>query len=228
MAGSSISTPTWAGCATASERSTGATCRAGSRAGCWRPPPQAPLQRLRVLAVPDAGGLGVTIEADELRSEPDSVPVALAPVVLPGGLGEHKWIHRRLLARLEGRLGGVPLLVDHDGHVLEAAFANVWIAEGETLVTPPLHGRQRPGTVRAALLAAARDVFEVPRRRSRSSASPGAGEILLSSSIRGVYPGTLAGRRAARFEIGTRLVAELEERAAAAARARPSRRAVIR
>jgi para-aminobenzoate synthetase/4-amino-4-deoxychorismate lyase len=187
-----------------------------------------PLQRLRVLAVPGAGGLGVTIEADELRSEPDSVPVALAPAVLPGGLGEHKWIDRRLLARLERRLGAVPLLVDHDGHVLEAAFANVWVAEGETLVTPPLDGRQLPGTVRAALLAAARDVFEVREEAVTLQRLARADEILLSSSIRGVYPGTIAGRRAARFEIGARLVAALEERAAAAARARPVGRAVIR
>jgi para-aminobenzoate synthetase / 4-amino-4-deoxychorismate lyase len=189
---------------------------------------RAALQRLRVLAVPHADRLGVTIEADELRSEPGAEPVALAPAVLPGGLGEHKWIDRRLLARLERRLGGVPLLVDHDGQVLEAAFANVWIAEGETLVTPPLDGRQLPGTVRAALLAAARDGFEVREEPVTLERLAGADEILLSSSIRGVYPGTLAGRRAARFEIGARLVAVLEERAAATARARPSRRAVSR
>jgi para-aminobenzoate synthetase/4-amino-4-deoxychorismate lyase len=187
-----------------------------------------PLQRLRVLALPDAGGLRVTIEADELRSEPDSEPVALVPAVLPGGLGEHKWIDRRLLAELERRLGGVPLLVDHDGQVLEAAFANVWIAEGETLVTPSLDGRQLPGTVRAALLAAARDGFEVREEAVTLERLARADEILLSSSIRGVYPGALAGRRAARFEIGARLVAALEERAAAAARSRPSGRAVIR
>jgi para-aminobenzoate synthetase/4-amino-4-deoxychorismate lyase len=170
----------------------------------------------------------VTIEADELRSEPDSEPVALVPAVLPGGLGEHKWIDRRLLAELERRLGGVPLLVDHDGQVLEAAFANVWIAEGETLVTPSLDGRQLPGTVRAALLAAARDGFEVREEAVTLERLARADEILLSSSIRGVYPGALAGRRAARFEIGARLVAALEERAAAAARSRPSGRAVIR
>ena len=187
-----------------------------------------PFLRLRVLALPDAGGLRVTIEADELRSEPDSEPVALVPAVLPGGLGEHKWIDRRLLAELERWLGGVPLLVDHDGQVLEAAFANVWVAEGETLVTPPLDGRQLPGTVRAALLAAARDGFEVREEAVTLERLARADEILLSSSIRGVYPGTLAGRRAARFEIGARLVAALEERAAAVARSRPSGRAVIR
>jgi para-aminobenzoate synthetase/4-amino-4-deoxychorismate lyase len=188
----------------------------------------APRQRLRLLAVPHAGGLGVTIEAEELSSEPGAEPVPLAPAVLPGGLGEHKWIDRRLLARLERRLGAVPLLVDQDSHVLEAAFANVWIAEGETLVTPPLDGRQLPGTVRAAVLGAARDVFEVREEAITLERLGRADEILLSSSIRGVYPGTLAGRRAARFEIGARLAAALEERAAAAARARPRGRAVIR
>jgi para-aminobenzoate synthetase/4-amino-4-deoxychorismate lyase len=187
-----------------------------------------PLQRLRVLAVPDAGELRVTVEADELHAEPVPEPVALVPAVLPGGLGEHKWIDRRLLVELESRLGGVPLLVDLDGQVLEAAFANVWIVEGETLVTPQLDGRQLRGTVRAALLAVARDGFEVCEEAMTLERLARADEILLSSSVRGVYPATLGGRDA-RFEIGARLVAALEEReAAAAARTRPGGRAVIR
>ena len=38
--------------------------------------------------------------------------------------------------------------------MLEAAYANVWIVEGEALITPPADGRILPGTTRAALLAA--------------------------------------------------------------------------
>jgi para-aminobenzoate synthetase / 4-amino-4-deoxychorismate lyase len=186
-----------------------------------------PLQRLRVLAVPAAGGLNVSITAEELRSQPAPEPVVLAPAVLPGGLGEHKWIDRRLLAELEHRLGGVPLLVDLDGHVLEAAFANLWIVEGETLVTPPLDGRLLPGTVRAALLAAARDDIDVREEAVTLERLAGAEEILLSSSVRGLYPATLGGREA-RFEVGARLLAALEEREAAAARTRRRGRAVIR
>jgi para-aminobenzoate synthetase / 4-amino-4-deoxychorismate lyase len=186
-----------------------------------------PLQRLRALAVPGPGGLDVTVEAHPLAAEPEAEPVGLVPVALPGGLGEHKWLDRRLLAELEDRLGGVPLLVDLDGEVLEAAAANIWIVEGQTLVTPALDGRQLPGTVRAALLAAARDGLEareepIPLERLRR-----ADEILLSSAVRGLYPATLAGR-AARFEVGARARAALGRRAVRAPRRRPGGRAVIR
>ena len=68
-------------------------------------------------------------------------------VVLPGGLGEHKWRDRLLIAELERQTGAVPLLVDFDGEVLEAGQANLWIAEDDTLVTPPLNGRLLPGTM---------------------------------------------------------------------------------
>jgi para-aminobenzoate synthetase / 4-amino-4-deoxychorismate lyase len=186
-----------------------------------------PLQRLRALAVPGPGGLDVTVEAHPLAAEPEAEPVGLVPVALPGGLGEHKWLDRRLLAELEDRLGGVPLLVDLDGEVLEAAAANIWIVEGQTLVTPALDGRQLPGTVRAALLAAARDGLEareepIPLERLRR-----ADEILLSSAVRGLYPATVPGR-AARFEVGARARAALGRRAVRAPRRRPGGRAVIR
>jgi para-aminobenzoate synthetase / 4-amino-4-deoxychorismate lyase len=184
-------------------------------------------QRLRVLAVPGPAGLDVTVEAHPLAAEPEAEPVGLVPVALPGGLGEHKWLDRRLLAELEDRLGGAPLLVDLDGEVLEAAAANIWIVEGQTLVTPALDGRQLPGTVRAALLAAARDGLEAREEPITLERLMRADEVLLSSAVRGLYPATLAGR-AARFEVGARARAALDRRSARARRRRPSGRAVIR
>ena len=91
----------------------------------------------------------------------------------------------------------MPLLVDLDGEVLEAAHANVWIREGTALVTPPLDGRLLPGTVRARLLAdppAGHTAREEPVRLERIAA---ADELLLSSSLRGLHPAALAGGRAA-------------------------------
>lgn len=84
-----------------------------------------------------------------------AVPVPLAPVVVPGGLGPHKWLDRTLVDALAGRLHATPLLLDADGTVLEAGWANVWWLEGGTLCTPPLDGRQLPGVIRGVLLAAA-------------------------------------------------------------------------
>jgi para-aminobenzoate synthetase / 4-amino-4-deoxychorismate lyase len=148
------------------------------------------LARLRVLATPDAA---VELEAHPLSGAFDDGAVRLAPVCLPGGLGRHKWRDRRLLTELERRLGAVPLLVDLDGEVLEAAHANVWIVEHDALVTPPLDGRLLPGTVRARLLADPRPwtaAREEPIVLERLLA---ADEVLLTSSLRGVQPGAIVG-----------------------------------
>ena len=130
----------------------------------------------------------------------DPEPVRLAPVLLPGGLGDHKWLDRRLLDELAHRFGAVALLVDLDGEVLEAAHANVWIREGSTLVTPPLDGRLLPGTVRARLLThppPGLTACEEPVPLERAAT---ADELLLSSSLRGLHPAVLAGTRAGRAQ----------------------------
>ena len=146
--------------------------------------------RLRVVVAAQAGP---EIEAHPL---PGVEPLRLAPALLPGGLGDHKWVDRRLLDELAHRLGAVPLLVDLDGEVLEAAHANVWIREGTTLVTPPLDGRLLPGTVRARLLAEpphGHTAREEPVTLERAAA---ADELLLSSSLRGLHRAAPAGRAA--------------------------------
>jgi para-aminobenzoate synthetase / 4-amino-4-deoxychorismate lyase len=185
------------------------------------------LLRVRVLAVPGPEGVEVSVETTALAAEPTPEPVSLALALLPGGLGAHKWLDRRLLDELERRLGAVPLLVDLDGDVLEAAFSNVWVAEGGTLVTPPLDGRFLPGTVRASVIAAARaGGLEVREERISLERIAAADELLLSSAVRGVYPGVLEGR-ALRFELGARVGAVLRERTARAGRS-SARRSVIR
>lgn len=84
---------------------------------------------------------------------------------------------------------GCSLIVDLDGQVLEAAHANVWIREGERLITPPLDGRLLPGTARARLLATcAGRAREEPIPLGRLAA---ADEILLTSAIRGLHPARL-------------------------------------
>jgi branched-subunit amino acid aminotransferase/4-amino-4-deoxychorismate lyase len=118
----------------------------------------------------------------------------------------------------------VPLLVDLDGDVLEAAFANVWIAEGETLVTPPVDGRFLPGTVRASVIAAARGGgFEVREESISLERIKAADELLLSSAVRGLYPGAVADRPV-RFELGRRIRAALGERRSLARAGRKRRR----
>jgi para-aminobenzoate synthetase/4-amino-4-deoxychorismate lyase len=148
----------------------------------------------------------VEVESHVLAGEAPRGPVSLASALLPGGLGAHKWRDRRLLAELERRTGAVPLLVDLDGEVLEAAWANVFMVEGATLTTPPLDGRLLAGTVRARLLALAPAIGlaarEEPLPLERLAA---ADELLLSSSIQGVRAAVPAGGQPGRFEVGTRL-----------------------
>jgi para-aminobenzoate synthetase/4-amino-4-deoxychorismate lyase len=135
-------------------------------------------------------------------------------VLLPGGLGEHKWRDRRLVDGLGRRLGAVPLLVDLDGDVLEAGYANLWIVEGDLLTTPPLDGRPLPGTVRGRMLAALPAGLEAREEPISLARLGAADEILLSSSVRGVHPATVRGGEHG-FETGARVRAAIQEEPAA-------------
>jgi len=169
----------------------------------------APLQRVRIVAAACEDGRPIEIEigAEPLEAEPAADPVVLAPAVLPGGLGAHKWRDRRLVDEVAGRLDAVPLILDLDGDVLEAAYANVFIVEGTHLVTPPLDGRQLPGTVRARVLA----LHPAREERLTLDRIAAADELLLASSIRGIHPARLVDGEEPRFQLGARLRAALRE-----------------
>jgi para-aminobenzoate synthetase/4-amino-4-deoxychorismate lyase len=143
------------------------------------------IARLRILT--DADG-SLAISAAPERT-PAVTPAELSPFAIPGGLGRHKWRDRRLLDALAGQAPGtVPLLVDTDGLVLEAGYANVWIVEGRELLTPPADGRILAGITRAMLLADERFAREEPIELERLAR---ADAVFLTSSI--------SGRRAARL-----------------------------
>lgn len=134
--------------------------------------------RLRVDAIPANGGLDVSLEMTALSARPRRL--TCVPVTLAGGHGSHKWRDREALA------GGpdVPLVVDEDGFVLEAAWANVWLLEGRRLSTPPADGRLLAGVTRARLLALAPslglDAAERPIALAEVRSAPG---LLLTSSL---------------------------------------------
>jgi para-aminobenzoate synthetase/4-amino-4-deoxychorismate lyase len=112
-------------------------------------------------------------------------------VVLPGGLGRHKWADRRLIDSLSGG-GSTPLFCDLDAQVLEAGYAAVVIVEGGAVIAPPLDGRILPSVSRERLLktaaAAGMAVTVAPFTLERMRA---ADAILLTSSLRGAHPGEL-------------------------------------
>ena len=199
------STParTWRDSRAASARCTARSCRRTRTRECSRPRP------------PRRSGESACSPARRAsrwrpsRSHPSPLPdpVTLAPAVLPGGLGAHKWVDRSLLDELAVRLEAVPLLVDLDGDVLEAAYANVFVVEGSHLVTPPLDGRQLPGTVRARVLA----LHPAREERLTLDRIAAADEVLLASSIRGIHPARLVDGPEPRFHLGARLRAALRE-----------------
>jgi para-aminobenzoate synthetase/4-amino-4-deoxychorismate lyase len=131
--------------------------------------------RLRVTALPSGE---VTAELAPL-GEPNLV---LAPWTVPGGLGAHKWADRRAIDEATQRLGATPLILDEDGSVLEAAWANVWVREGDRLVTPPADGRLLPGVTRARRLRTEPHAAEEPLTLERLEA---ANVIVLTSALRG-------------------------------------------
>lgn len=117
----------------------------------------------------------------------------LEPVVLPGGLGAHKWADRRLLDQAPADASAdaerEPLLVDADGAVLETARANVFVVADDGVHTPPLDGRILPGTARAVLL----DLLHrhgIPTYQHELSLTDltAAAEVFATNAVRGVVP----------------------------------------
>ena len=93
-----------------------------------------------------------TIRIENAPLGPDPHYTGIAPFVLPGGLGSHKWLDRRLVDAVTAAAdGALPLLIDADGCVLEATWANVLIEEQGRLISPPDDGRALPGIGRRAL-----------------------------------------------------------------------------
>jgi para-aminobenzoate synthetase / 4-amino-4-deoxychorismate lyase len=152
--------------------------------------------RLRVNVRPAARDrIDVDFELTALAER--RVPVELVPRTVPGGLGQHKWIDRRLLASLVAGAEGEALLCDLDGLVLESARANVFCVEdGGRLVTPPTDGRILPGVTRARVLELA------PRLGLLVAVEPidlrrlaRARELFVTGSLGGVEPAQLLGRQ---------------------------------
>jgi len=119
---------------------------------------------------------------------PSAGPAILRPVVVPGGLGAHKWRDRRLLEALEAEdPATLPLLLDADGYVLEASRAAVLArANDGRLYTPPADGRILP-SITAAWSGARPRLLTL----GDLAAAP---EIYLASALRGLQPAALLPR----------------------------------
>jgi para-aminobenzoate synthetase / 4-amino-4-deoxychorismate lyase len=137
-------------------------------------------------AVSPADRVHVSITTSPLPGGPPR-PVTLTAVVVAGGLGAHKWRDRSFLDALGP--DPVPLLIDADDTVLEAAWANVWLIDGDRLITPPADGRILPGVSRALLLEAAPSLgLQAAEQPIRLADARAAHAAFLTSSLRLAVP----------------------------------------
>lgn len=125
------------------------------------------------------------------RRLPAAGEMELVPLIVPGGLGAHKWADRKLIeAHTAAR--STPLICDSDGSVLETGYAAVLLAIADSLVAPPLDGRLLPSISRAHLLACAdRAGWNIEIRTITVRDLTRADAIILTSSLRGPHLGRL-------------------------------------
>jgi para-aminobenzoate synthetase / 4-amino-4-deoxychorismate lyase len=149
--------------------------------------------RLRVDARPVGKELRFTFEATALAPRP--ALWRLAPLPLAGGYGPDKLVDRGPL-QSSAAGGPVALLVDGagaDAEVLEAGWANVWLLDGDRLITPPCDGRILPGVTRARAIELAPafglSVSEQPIRLGQLRAAA----MMLTSSLQLAAPAVLEG-----------------------------------
>jgi para-aminobenzoate synthetase/4-amino-4-deoxychorismate lyase len=161
--------------------------------------PDAAARRLRVVASPSPQDVVLHASLAPLGEAAQRSTVPLRAWTVPGGLGPHKWADRRGIDDAAARLSATPLIVEADGEVLEAAWANVWALEASRLLTPPADGRILPGVTRARLLGIAGDLgLRAAEERLSLERLARADAILLTSSLRLAVPGRLAGEPGAR------------------------------
>jgi len=81
------------------------------------------------------------------------------------------------------------LFTSDDGRVLEATGSNIFAAWGTRLATPPLEEGILPGVTRRHVIEVAQEVgFDVEETALHVADLAGADEVLLTSSLREVYP----------------------------------------
>jgi para-aminobenzoate synthetase/4-amino-4-deoxychorismate lyase len=151
-----------------------------------------PSGRLRITAQPVGGPLKVCAEVVPVNPQPSIV--TLRGITVPGGLGRHKWLDRRLLVELAKTFGpGEQILIqDRTGEILETDRANVFAMVGGVLHTPPADGRILPGVTRAAVLRLA-DTAGIATEQLPLTARQlaQASEIFVTNSVRGITPARL-------------------------------------
>ncbi|MDO7841658.1 aminodeoxychorismate synthase component I [Sphingomonas immobilis] len=148
-------------------------------------------RRIRLLL---ARSGAVAIEVTPCPAVPEGpVAVALAPLPVAAAdfrLG-HKTTDRAFYDRARTDSGAFEVLfTDADGFLTEGSFTNIFVASGDTLVTPPLSRGLLPGVLRAALIAEGRAVEGDLRPEDLDEG------FFLGNALRGLFPAVAKAARA--------------------------------
>lgn len=176
--------------------------------------------KLRLAFVPGEHEAELRLDAEEVEAAAlfpgTERGIGLRPVTVVGGLGEYKWVDRRLLDRAAATMpaGDLPLLLDADGSVLEASRASVFAVLDGRVVTPAIDGRILPSIARAQAIEAAIAAGVGVREAPLTLAELRSAEVFLTGSVRGVEPVVAVDGRASAppGEISTRIAAGLRSR----------------
>ncbi|WP_130620526.1 aminodeoxychorismate lyase [Dyella amyloliquefaciens] len=146
-------------------------------------PPATP-QPTRIVAGFDAPAMHGEVYVRGIRVRWCNTRLGLQPL-----LAGMKHLNRleQVLARAEWSDAAIPegLLLDLDGNIVSATMANLFAVVDGALVTPSIERCGVAGVARAEVLAAYADTQVMPLRAEHLAR---AGEVFLSSSVRGILP----------------------------------------
>ena len=122
-----------------------------------------------------------------------------------------------MLARAEAARAGADeaIMLNEQGRIACASSANLFLIEGEALVTPPESEGATPGVTRALLVEIAGALGVAMRIEPVDAARIAAAPLLFTNSLIGLLPGRLTGSAAETARLAMRLGAAYEARLAA-------------
>ena len=160
--------------------------------------------RVRIVITRGPGGLGAETAAlgpgraivivEPLGEQPTEVSAAIVDWPLPRRIGHaHKTLAYldHVIARDLARAAGADeaIRLDADGNAVEGATSNLYAVIDGVVVTAPVDVGVLPGVVRGRVLAAcARERIGLREEAFTMNALHAAGEVFISSSLRGVVP----------------------------------------